>query len=144
MMEKEILEYIDYLKFYIKDRSQCLMFAMLLKLKFSEAQVFEGSPGHCITLIDGQGYGWDGTRDIPIHFTEFPEKYGDSHIVGHYMAIKEKFERGLDSHILNLIGSEKARMQLALKLAPTKVKAARVCGMSERSFYRKIKQYDLV
>ena len=143
MMEKEILEYIDYLKFYIKDRSQCLMFAMLLKLKFSQAQVMSGSPGHCITLIDGQGYDWDGKREIPIHFMEFPEEYGDIHIVNYYMAIKEKFERGLDGKILELIGSEKARMEFALKKAPTKVKAARMCDMSERSFYRKELKYNI-
>ncbi len=141
-MEKEVLDYIGYMKFYIKTRPQCLMFAMLLKLKFSNAVIMY-APGHHITEIDGQGYDWDGKRDIPIHFTEFPEDYGNSHIVGHYEAIREKFQKELDGKMLELIGSEKARMELALKMAPTKSKAAWMCDMSERSFYRKELDYDL-
>ena len=136
------MEYINYMRFYIKIRPQCLMFAMMLKLKFSDAVIMYDS-SHQITLIDGQGYDWDGKRNIPIHFTEFPETYGDKHIVNHYKAIEEKFKRELDPYILTLIGSEKARMEFALKMAPTKVKAARICDMSERSFYRKELQYDL-
>lgn len=141
-MEKEVLDYIGYLKFYIKDRSQCMMFAMLLKLKFSHAVIMYDN-NYTITEIDGEGYDWNGKRYIPVDFTEFPEGFGDSHIVDHYMAIREKFQKELDGRMLELIGSEKARMEFALTMAPTKSKAAWMCDMSERSFFRKELKYDL-
>ena len=90
-MEKEILAFIDYLKSEIKDRPQCFMFALLLKCKFERAVIFS-SMNHCITLIDGDYYDWDGVAEKPEkRFSEFPEKFGDKHIVNYYYALEERF-----------------------------------------------------
>ncbi len=90
-MNEKVEAYIRYLRTHIKERPQCLMFAMLMKLKFSSAVILHGAPGHCITEIDGKYYDWDGVAKRTEGFVRFPERYGNSHIVGHYYAIKERF-----------------------------------------------------
>ena len=92
-MEPEVLKFITYMNDNISERPQCLMFAMLLKLKFSSAVILHGAPGHCIAFIDGKYYDWDGEAERTLGFAEFPEKYGDHHIVDHYYAIKDKFNQ---------------------------------------------------
>ena len=93
MEENEVLAFISYLNSEIDERPQCMMVAMMLKLKFDGAQVYHSSPGHAITEIDGICYDWDGIAVKTERFIEFPQQYGDNHIVGHYNAIAEKFRR---------------------------------------------------
>lgn len=89
-MESKVEEYITFLRSEIKERSQCMMFAMLLKLKFSSAQILYNNH-HFITEIDGECYDWDGLTERTKRFLCFPEGYGDHHIVNHYRAIEERF-----------------------------------------------------
>ena len=90
-MEQEVLKYIEYLRLEIKVRPQCMMVAMMLKLKFDSAEI-KYQHGHFITLIGDNYYDWGGlyTDDVS-KFTEFPEGWGDNHVVNNYKAIEEKF-----------------------------------------------------
>lgn len=46
--------------------------------------------------------------------------------------------------VLNIIGKEKLRLELSLIFAKGDIKkASEIVSMSERNFYRKLKQYDL-
>lgn len=89
-MEEKVLAFINYLRSKIKDRPQCMMLALLLKCKFESAELLYNT-GHFITLIDGQCYDWDGVAERTDKFTQFPEGWGDIHIVNHYNAIRERF-----------------------------------------------------
>jgi len=89
-MEKEILAYIEYLNSEIKERPQCFMVALLLLCKFDDAVLFYDN-NHFITLINGRYYDWDGEAEGTKRFLIFPEGFGDSHIVNHYYAIKDRF-----------------------------------------------------
>lgn len=92
MEENEVLAFISYLNTEIKERPQCMMVAMMLKLKFDGAQI-KYRTGHFITLIDKQYYDWDGVVSDVKDFTEFPKEWGDSHIVNHYFAVKKVMRR---------------------------------------------------
>lgn len=91
-MKKEVLSFIKYMRSKIKERPQCLMFALLLKCKFDKAIIFYDS-NHCITLINEMYYDWNGVVNKVGKFTKFPESWGYNHIVNHYNAIKEIFQR---------------------------------------------------
>lgn len=92
-MKKQVLTFIQYMNSEIRERPQCMLFAMILKLRFDSAQI-KYSTGHFITLIDGYHYDWDGVWiDSTKGFTEFPKGWGDIHIVNHYNAIKEIMSR---------------------------------------------------
>ena len=91
-MKEEVLAFIDYMNSEIKERPQCLLFALYLKCKFSNAVILT-NVGHTITSIDGTCYDWDGVVKRTDDFLEFPAMYGDSHIVDHHYAMKEIFRR---------------------------------------------------
>lgn len=91
-MEKEILSFIKYMRSKIKERPQCFMFALLLKCKFNKATLLYNS-NHFITRIGDKYYDWDGIVENAERYTNFPETYGDNHIVNHYNAIKDKFQK---------------------------------------------------
>jgi len=57
-MEQTVLTYIAYLHSRIKERPQCMLVAMMLKLKFSTGEIVYNT-GHFITLIDGK-HSFDG------------------------------------------------------------------------------------
>ena len=76
----------------IRERPQCLLFALYLKCKFDHAVILT-NVGHTITSIDGTCYDWDGVYERTDDFLEFPAMYGDSHIVSHHYAMKEIFSR---------------------------------------------------
>lgn len=92
-MKEQVLAFILYMNSEITERPQCMLFAMMLKLKFDNSQVYHSPPGHAITEIDGVCYDWDGIAKKTKRFIKFPQEYGDNHIVGHYNAIAEKFNR---------------------------------------------------
>ncbi len=91
-MAEEVIAYIEYLKSEIKERPQCMMFALLLKCKFDNAHMFYDN-NHFITLIEGKYYDWDGEAERTEQFLMFPDGYGDNHIVNHYHAIKDRFNK---------------------------------------------------
>lgn len=90
--QEQILAFIQYLNSEIKEEPQCMMMAMILKLKFSHANILYNN-NHFITEIEDTCYDWDGVVKRTKNFTEFPAGWGDSHIVNHYFAIAEKFNR---------------------------------------------------
>lgn len=90
--QKEVLAFIGYLHSEIKERPQCMLFAMMLKLKFDDARI-KYNTSHFITEIDGYHYDWDGVVKKIEGFIKFPQEYGDNHIVNHYNAIAEKFRK---------------------------------------------------
>ena len=91
-MEKDVLAFIEYLHSRIEERPQCFMLALLLKCKFDTAVLFYDN-NHFITLISGKYYDWDGETERTERFSIFPNGYGDNHIVNHYYAIKERFNK---------------------------------------------------
>jgi len=48
-----------------------------------------------------------------------------------------------DDLLLKILKSEKARIKLALELVKFKKDAAKLLGFSERTMYRKLKEYNL-
>lgn len=88
--EEQVLAFIKYLNGEIHHRPQCMMLAMLLKVKFSQAILLYNN-SHFITEIDGKCYDWDGVAERKPGFVEFLENYGDNHIVNHYYGIKARF-----------------------------------------------------
>jgi transcriptional regulator of acetoin/glycerol metabolism len=48
-----------------------------------------------------------------------------------------------DDHVFKLLTSEKYRLETAIDMTGTLSEAATLLGLSERSIYRKIKQYEI-
>ena len=91
-MKEDVLAFITYLNSEIDEEPQCMMMAMILKMKFSSAILLYDN-NHLITEIDGICYDWDGVAKRTKNPIEFPAGWGDSHIINHYHAIAEKFRR---------------------------------------------------
>lgn len=87
---EEILEFIEYMNTNIGERPQCFLFALFLTCKFKGGLLLYNS-NHFITLINGKCYDWDGLAERTSAFMNFPEGWGDNHIVNHYGAIKQRF-----------------------------------------------------
>lgn len=89
----EVLAFIKYLNSEIKERPQCMWVAMALKLKFNGQIYHNGPKGHAIIEINDICYDWDGVAKKTKQFLEFPQHYGDSHIVNHYFAMRGVLKR---------------------------------------------------
>lgn len=98
---KEVIKFIDWMKESIHHRPQCMLFCMMLQLKFPGAEPFYNND-HFITKIDGRFYDWDGVRNDSDDFMPFSD-YGNVWIVEHYFSIMDK-------------GSKMAKEELKKKL----------------------------
>ena len=90
-MDKDVKDYIKYLRENIKERPQCAMFAGLIWLKFNQAVPYYDNH-HIIVKVNNRFYDWDGEVQNTQGYIPFYQ-YGDNWITNHYKAIQSKFKQ---------------------------------------------------